>query len=178
MNEIYYNSKRFQILSLQNLANHLYQRQVFEGAYAVAKLVQALISSLENADPIYKKINQIESNRERADIKQKIDARNKNIQVIIQTISNKKPEIAQADAKKRKGDATGDEMAHSEQVDQENYKKWVGSLSPISSLKLVEPAYLENVQNIKKVQGLYHAVLAYELARIESTQAPFPLTDA
>ena len=57
--DIYFNHKRFQVVSYQTMAKHLFDTKDFVNAYTIAYVADKLPGFLENHDHVYMEVSQI-----------------------------------------------------------------------------------------------------------------------
>ena len=73
MKDIYFNYKRFLLVSYQTMAKHLFDEKDFVNAYTVSYVADKLPGFMESNDSIYKEVCQIISRRQSPEIRQKND---------------------------------------------------------------------------------------------------------
>jgi hypothetical protein len=87
VNDIYFNSKRFELVTLQSLAKHYDLNKDFQKAFVVAFLAYNKNSEFMNTDPIYSKVNEFMMAKQSQDAKQKQNMRNNEMRDIIKQIN-------------------------------------------------------------------------------------------
>lgn len=83
MFDIYFNSKRFLVVTLQTQAKHLFLRNKLLPALVIAKAAVQVPQLLQSDDNIYKNVNEINQQKASSDMKQKQASRDKEMKDII-----------------------------------------------------------------------------------------------
>ena len=93
--EIYYNSKRFQLFSIQTLAKFYHSKKDYVNSYVTAYLAHQWPIDLQMNDPVYTQVHDQNTKKQSPEVKSKYDLRNKEMQDIMKTVQNSHKEIVE-----------------------------------------------------------------------------------